>query len=368
MYECLFGFTPFACEDRHQTKLKILQHKKTLLFPEIETVAGPSIEAMDLMMQILVEKEKRLCSRQYELNDFTRKIVRGRVVRCTADKTHQNYQGYFVYPGDAEDIKRHAFFRDIDWDTVHLRRPPFVPRVRDWEDTKYFDDEEPISDIDSATTLDDEEVGVGSENLEPDGPRQLLCPHPAATSSQLSHHQEGQNIVPSRAIKLPHTGFPGLKLGLPRKDSMDDLRNPLLEPRDLEAPLINGGPSPAITLVENGIHVDGPTETVAAAWAKSAPRKKERKRPRDMILRDPITGSEALEIRKASAFLGYDYRQPILVKEIVEQIMAEDFASSRPKDNRFGMDHGDLDLISEKRMFVEAGGQLSPGRRTPGLL
>jgi serine/threonine protein kinase len=114
MYECLYGYTPFACEDRHQTKLKILQHKKSLVFPSPEGIPEPSIEALDFMMSILVEKEKRLCSRQYEFNDYSRKIHNGRVVRCVAEKAHRDYNGYFVYPGDAEDIKRHAFFRHVD--------------------------------------------------------------------------------------------------------------------------------------------------------------------------------------------------------------------------------------------------------------
>src|ERR1700710_2167615 len=153
MYECLYGYTPFACDDRHQTKLKILQHKKTLVFPQPQDPPEPSIEALDLMMSILVEKEKRLCSRQYELNDYSRKIQGGRVIRYNADKNHRDYQGRFVWASDAEDIKRHAFFREVNWDTMHLRRPPYVPRVKSWDDTKYFQEEEPISDIDTATTM-----------------------------------------------------------------------------------------------------------------------------------------------------------------------------------------------------------------------
>ena len=39
-------------------------------------------------------------------------------------------------------------------------------------------------------------------------------------------------------------------------------------------------------------------------------RKKERKRPRDRILRDRKAGKTALEIRKKGAFLGYTYRRP----------------------------------------------------------
>lgn len=70
------GFTPFACEDRHNTKLKILKHRETLRFPQLHESPQPvSLEAFDLMRKILVEKEQRLCSRRYELNDYTRKFV-----------------------------------------------------------------------------------------------------------------------------------------------------------------------------------------------------------------------------------------------------------------------------------------------------
>lgn len=58
MYECLYGYTPFACEDRHNTKLKILKHKHTLTFPECEPARQPTRAALDLMQCLLVEKEK----------------------------------------------------------------------------------------------------------------------------------------------------------------------------------------------------------------------------------------------------------------------------------------------------------------------
>lgn len=57
--------------------------------------------------------------------------------------------------------------------------PPFIPRVKSWEDTKYFDDEGPVSDIDSATSEDDYPLEV--EN------------HPLNTSC---HQQEAQGIIP----------------------------------------------------------------------------------------------------------------------------------------------------------------------------
>lgn len=38
--------------------------------------------------------------------------------------------------------------------------------------------------------------------------------------------------------------------------------------------------------------------------------KKIRKRPRDKLLRDPVTARKVMELRKKSAFFGYTYRRP----------------------------------------------------------
>lgn len=361
MYECLYGFTPFACEDRHHTKLKILQHKQTLVFPNVETVPSPSIEALDLMMQILVEKERRLCSRQYELNDFTRKIVGGRVVRCPADKSSRNYQGNFVFSDDAEDIKRHAFFKDIDWDSLHLRRPPNFPRVHSWEDTRYFDEEEPISDIDTASSIEDGEVPGNMESCnvmsnDKDTTRPV-SPQPRVSQ----HQQEAQNIVPCTAIDLPRRGGPVLGANFVLADSVRGMTNPVLPPvAGLSKPQFNGCLTPGATLVENGVHVDCPAENLAPEDVKLQPKGKERKRPRDIILRDPLLGPTALEARKRTAFLGYDYRQPVMATDIVAQVLAEDHNTGKNKEGLRASDANDRDLIFEKRVFVEAGGRLSP--------
>lgn len=45
--------------------------------------------------------------------------------------------------GDAEELKRHAFFGDIDWDllTKKLITPPFKPKLKSETDVSYFDPE-----------------------------------------------------------------------------------------------------------------------------------------------------------------------------------------------------------------------------------
>jgi hypothetical protein len=41
---------------------------------------------------------------------------------------------------DAEDLKRHEFFKDIDWSAVKGKtyKPPVIPQLKDTEDVRYF--------------------------------------------------------------------------------------------------------------------------------------------------------------------------------------------------------------------------------------
>ncbi|PGH13027.1 AGC/NDR/NDR protein kinase [Polytolypa hystricis UAMH7299] len=248
LYECLYGFTPFAAETRHDTKVRILKHHQTLYFPTDKASDRIiSADAIDLIGQILQEKEYRLCSRKYMLNDYVHsKRLPGELVNRPADKNSKNYQGYFVYPDDAEDIKRHSFFAGIRWGELHLRKPPFVPKVKSWEDTKYFDEEDPISDVDDGST-------VGSTAGELDGAK---YPGPDACHAiQL----DGASMKANTNVAKKH----GSKL---------------------EVPLNTQG--------------------------KVHKKKKEKKRPRDKILRDGVVGKQALDMRKRGAFLGYTYRRP----------------------------------------------------------
>ncbi|KAK4693312.1 hypothetical protein P7C71_g4061, partial [Lecanoromycetidae sp. Uapishka_2] len=125
LYECLYGFTPFVSEKREDTKAKILHSKRPP----------------------------------------------GRLVAKRSDPLSQDYQGNYVYPDDAEEIKAHRFFHRVAWERMHLSRPPFVPDVSGREDTRYFDEEEPISDVDDAASQSDaqeasdkEMIDIGREN------------------------------------------------------------------------------------------------------------------------------------------------------------------------------------------------------------
>ena len=211
-----------------------------------------SFDAMDLINSLLQEKEHRICSKKYRLNDYQHsKRTPGQLIARRADPHSQDYEGNYVYPDDAFDIKTHSFFRRISWDRLHLTRPPFVPDVSGRDDTKYFDEEEPISDVDDAASQSDLPDAPGEE-----------ARHALLGAFRLTQVDGAQG----------HDDLPLNPAALSRSEK------------------------------------DGPDGREGAAG-----KAKEKKRPRDRVLRDKDVGKKALEIRKQGAFLGYTYRRPKLV-------------------------------------------------------
>jgi protein-serine/threonine kinase len=200
-----------------------------------------SEEGKNLINSLLSSKDKRLCSKKYREND-----QRGR--RGSYRKPVGNTSGAtFVFENDAEDIKRHPFFRNTDWDRLHLLPPPFVPRVaQDQPITKYFDDEKYIlgtSDETGSTCTDD-------HNYTTDGPIEV--------SALMASLQNNPNSP--------------------------------LDAKKHEKALL--------WLMENNPHA-----------LKRLHKLKPKKRARDKILRDPHTSKTAMRVRKHGAFLGYTYRR-----------------------------------------------------------
>lgn len=222
----------------------------TLSFPsqqDVDRQEQVSHEAMDLMNSLLQEREHRLCSKKYSANDLQQRTHLTR-----AEKPPQDYQGHYVYPDDAADIKAHPFFHGLEWETIHLSRPPFVPDIRSEADTKYFDDDQ-VSDV------DDE-----SSEQEPLDPLYSV----SRSGLDVNHGQEPSDCPPSN--------YQG--------DSL--VQNKLV-----------------VQFGANGPYIAG----------EKAARRREKKRPRDRVLRDKQVGRQVLELRKRGAFLGYAYQRPATV-------------------------------------------------------
>ncbi|TGO51637.1 hypothetical protein BCON_0157g00180 [Botryotinia convoluta] len=245
LYECLYGHTPFLAEEggRQQTKMNILNHKTTFQFPSRPSV---SRRCQDLIRSIIQEKDHRLCSRRYKSRDTT--------LGSVSSRRNLDYAGRYVYPNDGEDIKAHKWFRDIQWDRIHLMPPPFIPNIKSMDDTHYFDEEEPISDF--------------SESV---------------ASVQPTVQQITDALKPfNREIQILATGFierPHDTVRLKRVEKEIDQ----FAMRDEEKEYL-----------KRFVRTFG---------------KKERKRPRDRLLRDKEIAPKILELRKKGAFLGYTYRR-----------------------------------------------------------
>ncbi|PTB69883.1 serine/threonine protein kinase [Trichoderma citrinoviride] len=113
MFECLVGWPPFCAEDSHDTYRKIVNWRQTLYFPDDITLGA---EAENLIRSMVCNTENRL----------------GR--------------------GGAHEIKSHAFFRGVDFDSLRRIRAPFEPRLTSNIDTTYFPTDE-IDQTDNATLL-----------------------------------------------------------------------------------------------------------------------------------------------------------------------------------------------------------------------
>ncbi|KAJ3107468.1 hypothetical protein HDU97_004064 [Phlyctochytrium planicorne] len=135
IFEMLFGYPPFCGKNRQETKLKIINFRKTLRFPPEPKV---SQEAKDLILHLLCDKSTRYGSSplgSIETDDLdTSSQIDPTEPLTNASKLLQR--------GDAIDIKSHPWFRGVDWRTLEngMIEPPFKPVLRHQGDTSHFDE------------------------------------------------------------------------------------------------------------------------------------------------------------------------------------------------------------------------------------
>ena len=99
-YEMLIGYPPFFSNTPQLTCLKICNFKEYFNIPSECNISN---NAIDLMQKFITYPEKRL-----GLNGI-------------------------------EEIKKHPFFYNFNWDNIRLMTPPFIPNLNSDFDTKYFD-------------------------------------------------------------------------------------------------------------------------------------------------------------------------------------------------------------------------------------
>lgn len=249
------------------------------------------------------------------------------------------YQRNFVFPYDAEDIKAHKWFRGLPWDRLHQLSPPFVPMIRSAEDTQYFDEDQPMTD--PSDTEDEQE-----------DQQDALAPF-VSSGAVASRHGVGDKATPT-ANKSERQAQPAsihdnnTSPSLSQTSSLPWLTE-VYGPVSVTAPTngINTSASPQITEREvrlaealgvfdqniqqavrswlmvpydslrlRNFELQVDAEPGLQKWERDALKavvrvygRKERKRPRDRLLRDPSTRKVVLAERMKTAFMGYDWRR-----------------------------------------------------------
>jgi protein-serine/threonine kinase len=200
----------------------------------------------DLIFRMIQTKEERLCSKRYQRKD-----------RHAYDQPGTtDVFGRYVFPDDAEDIKAHRWFRSIRWDKLHMCSPPLIPYLRGPEDTRYFDESDSIDDMSDSMTA--------PTALSLEAVRDILH----------GFRPSFQNL----AAQLVSEPYDSIKL------------------RGIDQRIDH---TPNITAAEKEV-----LKQFVRMYGL-----KERRRPRDWLLRDETTKDVAMDVRKRTAFLGYTWRR-----------------------------------------------------------
>jgi serine/threonine protein kinase len=165
IFEMLYGYPPFASKTREGTQQKILEWDKWLKFPcyvtrktgssnEYGYAGEVSTEAKSLITRLLCDKSSRLGGINSDQQHLTE-----------SDKA-KTAVGNMLLGKDGQEIKRHSWFKNIDFTKLKSTRPFFIPELSSETDTRYFD--EAVKNISSYKLKEEEtnEIGEIEENGE----------------------------------------------------------------------------------------------------------------------------------------------------------------------------------------------------------
>lgn len=258
----------------------------------------------------------------------------------SSSRGHAALAGRFLFPYDAEDIKAHKWFRGVPWERLHELDPPFVPLLQSIDDTQYFDDDEPVTDA-SDSDDDDEDQQLPqpdtSLNMMADNGGVLKVPAQNQQSSAGSTVNHVELPTPpssnpaspgherSRNSTTPMANTPRMGAAVAtnthiskRRAALEAHLDEALQPfdRSIQRAVRSwlAVPYDSIRLRNFEVQVDAEpglqkSERDMLKALARAYGKKEKKRPRDKLLRDPLTKKAALEERKKTAFMGYEWKR-----------------------------------------------------------
>ncbi|KAM7223209.1 Protein kinase-like domain containing protein [Rhypophila decipiens] len=372
LYECLYGHTPFLAEEgRQATKQKIIKHKETFRFPSRPQV---SHRCQHLISSLIRDKEIRLCSERYRLKDLATAATNAGPsstannygTRERQQESFHDFAGCYVFPQDAEEIKAHKWFSDISWEQLHQTKPPLVPHLSAQDDTRYFDDEEDISDWSETGSSEDdsqgeecEQRGLNDENqLYPgappsSSPSYFNAPRPPRPTLDSNHNVAGgiPQVKEQPALSRQRLEEAQMALRAFRPSVQQWTLEAIAQPydlnrlRDLDCRIdrIHGLGMAEKTMLRQFLRVFG---------------RKDRRRARDRLLRDQNTKGIVMEERKRNAFVRYTWRRmrpPGLVDHNLwqnsSQAVEEDYAVDTLSDAGISDEFGNL--LHDEAMRME---------------
>lgn len=132
MYECLVGYPPFYADDPMSTCRKIVNWKRTLVFPDEVEI---TIIARDLISKLITDVKAGVTGRSSRL--------------------------------DFAGMKKHPFFSGIDWENMRKTKAVHVPTLTGPTDTQHFDDfeEEPEPEPEETIKTEDSDTGPSDQSF-----------------------------------------------------------------------------------------------------------------------------------------------------------------------------------------------------------
>lgn len=154
-YECLYGYPPFVSKSRQLTRQKIVNWQQHLKFPSKPRV---SREAQDFIARLLCDKGDRLGSQSSaSVNRPNSLIQNARRQSGFAAGAAASSSGLV---DGVEELMSHAWFKGIDWTSLHMQDPPYKPELAHPADTKHFEDDIADEPLPNAAAVAAKEAGV----------------------------------------------------------------------------------------------------------------------------------------------------------------------------------------------------------------
>lgn len=272
-----------------------------------------------LIASLIREQENRLCSKRYHFKDLVSASSAfspegsSSARRGSGRSAHQKQPqrgprdvvGRYVFPLDAEDIKAHKWFRGVPWDRLHELQPPHVPQLHAVDDTHYFDEDANISDWSESTASESELLELPGDEPDPSALATAMGGLNLGTTSNAADVDPGTEPQQRSKAEQARVALGGLHSSI-QNWALSAIAKPYDATRlrnfDSQVEGIAGLTSSERNFLKQFIRVFG---------------RKERKRPRDRLLRDRATRSVVMKERKKTAFLGYTWRRmrPLFLEE-----------------------------------------------------